>query len=324
MNTIPFVDLDQIEIDRKVGQMLPAEIAYHYHALPIASDGNQVTIAMACPEDRTACRIVKSLIDAPVFLLQADSDEIVSLLNQLWPQKFPNLKFLFLSTDENNTQALVFIKKFARSLGAELEQVDSKSHDGDFYQDLACCLQQWKTNLIVFQELKPFQMLRMLEKRIRANNLPDMLILPAAPKMHFHNLLLMTEGKVGSDTGVTWALRLSEIDQVNVNMLPVLPPTPPCYGSSLQHDLGAIRAGNHPLGKDLRFQSKRLKEKEIKVTCRLRCGDFYDQIREEINSTQPDLIILPAITARGKLEWGFIEALNILYKYINIPILITH
>ena len=219
---------------------------------------------------------------------------------------------------------MAFTKKFAGSLGAELEEVDSKSYDGEFYEGLACCLQQWKTDLIVVQALKPFQMLRKLEKRIRANSLPDMLILPAAPKLHFHNLLLMTEGEIGSEIGVTWALRFSEIDQVHVNMLPVLPPTPPCYGSLLQHDLAAIRAGNHPLGKDLRFQSKRLKKKDIKVTCRLRCGDCYDQIREEINSTQPDLIILPAITARGKVEWGSIDVLNILYKYISKPILITH
>ena len=324
MTTIPFVDLDQIDIDCKVGHLLPPEIAHRYHALPVASDGTRITIAMACPEDRTACRIVKSLIEAPVFLIQADTDEIDNLLHQLWPQEFNRLKFLFWSLDENTHQALSFTKRIARSLGAELEQIDSRSYEGDFYEDLACCLQEWKTDLIVLQAMNPYPMLKKLVKRLRPNSLPDLLILPQAPKSHFHNLLMVTEGRICSEKGVSWALRLSEIDQVNMNILPVLPPTPPCYGSLLQHDLVAIETGNHPLGKDLRFQAKRLKEKNIKVTCKLRCGDSYDQIREEMNATQPDLIILPAITAKGKVCWESVDIFNILYKYISIPILITH
>lgn len=324
MTTIPFLDLDQIEIDRKVGRLLPPEIAYRYHALPIASDGNQVTIAMACPEDPTACKIVKSLIEAPVFLIQADNDEIDYLLHQLWPQESSRLKFLFWSLSENKDLALDFTKGIARSLGAELEQIESKFDGEHFYEDLACCLKTWRTDLIVLQALDAFQMLRELEKHLRLYSLPDILILPPVPKGPLHKLLIVADGKLGCGAGVTWALRLSEIDDVAVNMLPVLPPVPPCYGSLLFHDLAVIKAGNDPLGKDLRSQSKRLKEKDIKVICTLRCGDTYDQISQEINSAQPDLLILPAISAKGKVEWGSIEMIQILYKYISQPILITH
>jgi hypothetical protein len=324
MNTIPFVDLKQIEFDHKVGQMLPPEIAYRYHALPVASDGKQVTIAMANPEDRKACRIVKSLIHAPVFLIQADNDEIEYLLQQLWPQDSHPLKFLFWSLEENKNQALDFTKEIAETLGAELEQIESPIDEENFYEDLACCLKKWKTDLIVLQALNVFQVLRKLVKRVKPYSLPDILILPAIPKLPLQNLLMVIDGKMGSGSGITWALRLSKIHQVALNMLPVLPPFPPCYGSLLFHDLAAIKAGNDPLGKDLRAQSKRLKEKNIKVVCTLRCGDSYDQIRQEIHSTDPDLIILPAITMKGRLKWDSIDILQILFKYSSKPILITH
>lgn len=324
MSSIPFVDLNQIEFDHEVGQMLPADIAYRYHVLPVASDGKQVTIAMANPEDPDACRIVKSLIHAPVFLIQADNDEIDYLLQQLWPEETNPLKILFWSLADDKSPALDFTKEIAETLGAELEQIESPLDDDNFYEDLACCLKKWKTDLIVLQALNAFKLLRKLEKRVHSYSLPDILILPAVPMLPLKDLLMVIDGKLGSGSGVSWALRLNKIDSVNVNMLPVLPPIPPCYGSLLFHDLAEIKAGNDPLGKDLRSHSKRLKEKDIKVTCTLRCGDSYDQIRQEIHNTNPDLIILPAITTKGRLRWGSIDVLQILFKYISLPILITH
>ena len=324
MNTIPFVDLKKIDLDHKVGQLLPPEIAYRYHALPVASDGKQVTIAMAHPEDQTACRIVKSQIHAPVFLIQADNDEIDYMLHQLWPQAPDPLKFLFWSLADDKSQALDFTTEIAGTLGAELEQIDSPLDEDVFYEDLACCLKKWKTDLIVLQALNAFQVLRKLEKRVHPYSLPDILILPAGPMHPLKNLLMVIDGELGSGSGVRWALRLNQLARVTVNMLPVLPPIPPCYGSLLFHDLAAIKAGKDPLGKDLRAQSKKLKEKDIKVICTLRCGDSYDQIRQEIQATDPDLIILPAITTRGRLKWASIDVLQILFKYISKPILITH
>lgn len=324
MSAIPVVDLDRIEIDHKVGQMLPPEIAYRYRVLPVASDGKQVTIAMAHPEDKTACRIVKSLIHAPVFVVQADNDEIEYLLNQLWPPESQLLKFLFWSLAEDRTQGLEFTKRIAESLGAELEQIESSIESENFYGDLACCLKKWKTDLIVLQALNGFQVLRKLEKRIKPDNLPDVLLLPAAPNLPLKQLLMVINGKIGTGSGVNWTLRFSEMDQVAVDLLPVLPPIPPCYGSLLFHDLAAIKAGNDPLGKDLRAQSKRLKEKEIKVVCTLRCGDAYDQVRQEIHAVDPDLIILPAITTKERINWASIDVLQMIFKYISKPILITH
>lgn len=324
MTTFPIINLDQIEIDNKVGQLLPPEIAYRYHALPIATDGKRVTIAMANPEDKDACRIVKSLIHAPVYLLQADTDEIDYLLGKLWPQESSPLRFLFWSLTEDINQALDFTEGIARSLGAELERIETELDEGNFYEDLACCLQQWKTDLIVLQAADAFMVIRKMEKHVRPNNLPDILILPAVLKLPLHKLLMLVDGKISCESGVTWILRLSEIDRVTMNILPVLPPIPPSYGSLLFHDLAAIKAGTDPLGKDLRHQSKRLREKGINVICRLRCGSLYDQIREEINLTDPDLIILPAINHKEKVEWECIDILKILNECISKPILITH
>jgi len=324
MIAYPTVNLDQIEIDHKVGHLLPPEIAYRYHALPVASDGDHVTIAMAAPQDRTACRVVKSMIETPVFLIKADLDEIDCLLHQLWPQETRSLKFLFWSSEENSNQAYIITKGIARPLSAEVERIECPCGDADKINDLINCLYQSDPDLFVIQTSEPFKFIRKLVNRIDSRVLPDFLVMPSDPGLPIHNLLLLAEGKLGTKAGVTWALRMSQIDRVKVSMLPILPPTPPCYGSLLQHDLAVILAGNDPMGKDLRSQSKRLREQGIDVSCMIRDGDSYDQIRDEIHSFCPDLIILPAITSKEKVEWAAIDVLNILYKFISKPILITH
>ena len=147
MTSIPFVDLEQIELDHNVGHMLPREIAYRYHALPVASDGKQVTIVMAHPEDKDACRILKSLIHAPVFLIRAADNEIDHLLDQIWLQETHPMRFLFWSLAEDKSPALDFSKGIAENLGAELEQIESALDGKSFYDDLSCCLKKWKTDL---------------------------------------------------------------------------------------------------------------------------------------------------------------------------------
>lgn len=324
MATYPVVDLDQIEIDRDVGHLLPSEIAYRYHALPVAADGNQVTVAIAYPEDQTAIEVLESIFNAPVFLIQAEKEKIDHQLQVLWAQEFPRLKFMFWSSLENDNKAFILTKGIARPMDAELERIECPVDDQKPLAGLTACLKGGKPDLLMMQTLQPYQMLKKLVNHIQPSGLPDILLLPEDLRLPIHKLLLITDGKLSCGAGVTWAVRLSQIDRVDVQLFPVLPPTPPCYGSLLYHDLAAIKSGNDPMGKDLRMQSKRLEEKAIKVSCRLRIGDPYSQIREEITAVDPDLILLPAITSSGKLTWAMLDILNALYKYIDIPILITH
>ncbi|MGB2964542.1 MAG: hypothetical protein WBB69_11220 [Anaerolineales bacterium] len=46
IKTIPFLHLDFIKIDHQLMRQLPPEVAYRYQALPIATDGRQITIAI--------------------------------------------------------------------------------------------------------------------------------------------------------------------------------------------------------------------------------------------------------------------------------------
>jgi hypothetical protein len=102
----------------------------------------------------------------------------------------------------------------------------------------------------------------------------------------------------------------------------VLPPIPQWYGSFLRHDLEDVLTGNDPLGIKLRAISRQFNENDIIGVYKLREGEALSQVREEIFSSHPDLIIIPEL--RHKPDCWMAEDLgSMLFKSISTPLLLT-
>jgi hypothetical protein len=86
MSATQHLHLKHVNIDQELMRSLPADIAFRYQALPISTDGSQITIAMAHPEDPDACQAVTTAIGVPSFMIRVDSEEIEHLLAEIWPQ----------------------------------------------------------------------------------------------------------------------------------------------------------------------------------------------------------------------------------------------
>ena len=46
-----YLTLDELTADRELARRLPPDLAWRYHALPLAEDNGRVTVAMADPDD---------------------------------------------------------------------------------------------------------------------------------------------------------------------------------------------------------------------------------------------------------------------------------
>ena len=88
MNGILYLHLDRIKTDPQLMRLLPSKIALRYHALPVATDGNQITIAMASPEDIAAADAVSSAIGVSTCFVQADPKKIDQCLSKIWSKNF--------------------------------------------------------------------------------------------------------------------------------------------------------------------------------------------------------------------------------------------
>lgn len=80
----PLLSLSQITIDAELARRLPRRLAYYHLALPIAQDEENVTLAMAYPENRRVIEMIQTTLGIPVTLVRSHPDDIRRVLDSLW------------------------------------------------------------------------------------------------------------------------------------------------------------------------------------------------------------------------------------------------
>lgn len=79
---IPLINLSKYNADPTVIEIIPREIARHYHILPLSKMGPTITIAVADPLNIFAIDDIKSLTGFDVRLVLTDSDSINTAIEQ--------------------------------------------------------------------------------------------------------------------------------------------------------------------------------------------------------------------------------------------------
>jgi hypothetical protein len=325
MTAYPHLELDCINIDNSVMKMLPPEIAYRYHALPVATDGNKVTVAMAAPDDQTASLAVQSVINAPLCLIQADLEEIDYRLDMIWPQISGRMNFLFWPLTSESNRSFNIAKGIARLLKANLDRIDNPGEGQDSINGLQKAIRQEKPDLLIVETDHPSRLCKQLSSRKGNIRQPDLLLLPSNPTLPIKKLLLvLPDSGSGAEKAASWVIRFSQSSRVDVTILPVLPPVPLCYGSFLHHNLASLLAGSDTLGKNMRSISNQFSLEKISANYKLQEGDPFNQIRDEISSSNSDLIILPSNPPKGRAFWFCPDLAGMLFKCVTKPILITN
>ena len=83
MNT-PHIDLNQIVLDVELVRRLPRKLAYYHLALPLAVDDDQISVAMADPDNQLALDLLTELLGEPVVAVHSSAAEIRTALDQVW------------------------------------------------------------------------------------------------------------------------------------------------------------------------------------------------------------------------------------------------
>jgi len=329
MNATKSLYLDHVRIDQGLVRSLPVEVARRYQALPISTDGSQITIAMAHPEDPDACQAVTSAMGVPACMVQVDSCEIEHLLAEIWPQNqapLPRVLFWVPAT-EISEQHRAFSQAFAAALKADLKLLHVPWRGDQSVRRVIIEAGQQRPDLIFFpipdapkipQLLVDFAINKLIEETTAS------ILVFREPCWPFHKLLLVIrDGNEMCESTVDWLIRLAKPDKANVTILPLLPPVPEMYGPFIQHNLSALLTTNDPFGQKMRWIARRLSSENITGTFRLRNETPLEQLHSELTENDVDLVIIAAESHNHLWRWLFGEVVNDLSVWFDRPLLIT-
>ena len=149
-----FLEIGLINADCSVMRLLPPEIAYRYQALPIAKDGDHITVAMAEPEDQQASKAIQELIDLPICFIHADPGLIDNQLHHLWPASAPHPRLLTWLPGES-AHLNPFVSYLAELLDANLDDIELPADEPDSIRNLGSIIIERQPDLLIFQASHP-------------------------------------------------------------------------------------------------------------------------------------------------------------------------
>ena len=331
MSAIPFLHLDHLKPEGHLISLLPRELAHLYHAVPVATNGYKVTVAMAHPEDAIASAAVSSAIGTPICLVQADVEDIDQKLAECWQQvtESPLRIFVFAWNTETNIDSPIhtYSQSMAGLLQAEVKLVSFTWRGPKSFDSVGREAEAFQPNLIIFKipdspVVKQLTIDFSIHKIVDRFNASTLILKNTRWPLH-QILLAIQNGNESNESALNWVIRLANCSHAKVTVLPLLPPVPLIYGTLIHHTLPALLTSNDPLGKKLRWIAKRLSTEEIRGAFKIREGPPLEQLRYEILGSDVDLVVINAEPKNHLWRWLLGEVVNNLYDWFDRPLLIT-
>lgn len=329
MKASHFLSLKSLPSDQNLSALFSSDLAHRYHALPVAIDRGQVTIAMAHPEDEKARQGISTAVGRQTCFVQADPIVVDVLIEKLWPSKpLPVDRTIYCSMGPQDEAINLFVRQIATLLGTEFE---TRETDHDSLRGILDLLNtsQWSpTDLVIFRNPEHSILKRLVldsMKNALFLQIPaSILVLNKKTIWPIEHLLLIVESGDEDEASVQWTLDLAQRSAATVTLLPLISSPPPMY-ASLERALTSaqILKSGCPLGKRLRKITHQMEAYQIQGHIKIRHEPAEQQVRCELLENKYSLIVVnnkPKTTWRS---WIMAEMINPLLHWANIPLLIA-
>jgi hypothetical protein len=327
-NTI--LRLEHAHPDPRVASLLPSDIAQRCHAVPIAADGQRITVAMEHPEDPVSRQTVVDSLGPETCVVQASPEEMARMLNELWPTNTESkLHFISWEPAEESVTALVpYTRTFAGLMDARLTCITCSEADRRPRDYLSAEIRRQQPDLLIIPSLvspAPPWWLQNLKENQFIKQIPLSLLIAQNPRLPLRKILLVLRDSKYDNAAVNWVLQIASKSKAAVTILPLIAPAPPVYaGINLQQrSLIHLLGSTCPLGETLRQVSKCLVEQNVKGTLRLQEGTIVEQIQQEVEEGEYDLAVIAADARCSIVCWMMGELINPLLNIAKIPTLLA-
>lgn len=320
----PHLVLDNLVVSRKLAQRLPATLAFHFHAVPVAKENDHITVAMAHPDDEQACRAVAEALHTQMCVVQSDSTTIDTLLAEIWSEG--NNPPLRLVVSRQAGPPGDTVHAYAQYLSDLLRGQLEVQMDGQLpaLADEASC----DHDLVIFDESNHQSFMERLLTGPAgcraAQHIPVSVLITRQPHFPLKKILLVTRGQSLDDVAVDWVIRLARPSKAVVTVLAVQPAISGTDSQALHRGgLTNWLGTDTPLGCQLRRIAGQLANWDIEGTLHFRQGSPSSQIQREVLEGEPDLIVVAADSSNWLLRRIPGQLINPLLRWVDRPVLIA-
>lgn len=324
-----YLSLDELRADPNLARLLPPEIAYRFHALPVAEQGGRITVVMADPEDDEALSAIASILGREPCVVQGDARAIDASLARLWGRvPHDKLRLLVCAPDGPAASRLGV---YARSMG---ELLDAEVTDANCEGGLATWIRRYgepPCDLLLIGEAAGALIEPWLAAQASRRGMPAALLVAPRPRWPASKILLIACGVESDAVAAEWVLRLARPGTTTVNVLAVVPPPTAVQGGRRaahaghardRQGLPALLSAETPLGHELQEVARRLEEQEIQSSLRMRQGPPEWQIRRELAGEDHDLVVMALQPGEG-CQGGLEDLAAMLLRWSDRPTLIA-
>jgi nucleotide-binding universal stress UspA family protein len=316
-----YLCLDELALNLKLARRLPADLAWRFHALPLAEDKGSVTVAMANPDDTAAREAIIASLGPTSCLVQGDPAAIDALLAEIWGHETSRLRVVVCDFPHPVAQE---VWDYAQSLGGLLGARIGRAKAAGEMNTLAEEEGYTEQELLIIEEADHPLIHHWLsgEKRTATS---VAVLTTRQPRWPLKSILLVILGGREDSAAVDWVLRLARQSASAVTVLAVVPPIPDMDNrrAHLDQGLPALLTTDTPLGRQMHQVVRHLVDQGIESTLRLRQGPPDWQIRREVAEGDCDLIAIAARPDPWLLHRSAGDLLDHLLRWSDRPVLIA-
>jgi nucleotide-binding universal stress UspA family protein len=292
--------LEGIPLNVPLAKKLPPRLAFGYHMLPLAVEKDQVTVAMADPQNKFAVEAVRSALGVNPYIVKSDQIWIDRLLVELWPDYQNDDLHILLCTTKNNMSSTFndyahYIRTFLKVPGSNIYTIVGVQGEISTLVQETCGV----VDLVILEESEKSRCLHstMLDRKftVKQQIQPSVLV-ARQPRWPINKILLILRFENRDHVTVDWILKMDLPSNAVVTMLVPLPTVPRMYQGfpEMSIQMPKILEGKSKLGEHLRSIIARFEAHGMGVNVRVLEGTAKCVIQQEVIQEDYDLIAVAA------------------------------
>lgn len=272
-----WIDLTQFAPNLELVNRLPAGLLAYYQALPLAVDGDQVSVAMVYPGNRTAIAVLSDLLGAQIVPVQTSAEAMQTLLSRIFPTTTQAAQVLLWAGQGEAAPGVArmtaALASFEHASLVELTATAVTPRD----VLVAAAEGNFRLAVLAFREPAP------LPELVLHASAP---FLAVQPDVALRRILVVLRGFAADLKLVQWAVALALAENAQLTLLPMT--------ADDVFSLGELLNPATAQGRHLTRCTRLADAVADRTTLRLHTGAAERQILAELAAQPYDMLALPA------------------------------